>query len=81
LNRLVFIWGVLALIAVLIGFVPGLEVLNYANLPFAIIGCILGIIAVFRNRGGYSRTAYIGIALTAVASLIGMIRLTIVGGV
>lgn len=74
------VWGIIAIVGMIIGFVPCLGALNWFNIPFAIVGVILGIVGVSGNDQNKSN-AIIGLILSAIAIVIGFFRLVIGGGV
>ena len=66
------VWGILAVLGLVVAFVPCLGWLNWANIPFAVVGLIISITAKSRQRSG---AATAGIALNAIAIVLGLIRL------
>lgn len=64
------IFGILALMGMLLGMIPLLGWFNWINIPFAILGLIFSIIG--KSRGG--------IIICLVAIFIGGIRLLLGGG-
>lgn len=81
LNAITLAWGILSIIGMFVGFIPCLGSLNWLNIPFAVIGTVVGIVAIVSQRNGASRAGIIGLVLCLIASLFGMIRLTLGGGV
>ncbi len=80
MNTLNIVWGVVAILGMIFGFIPCLGWFNWFNLPFAGIGVILGIVGVATEKG--SKTgSIVGLCLCLVAILLGGIRLLIGGGV
>ena len=80
LSVVALAWGILAFIGMLIGFVPCLGSLNWVNIPFAVAGAVLGIVAIFSRPQGGARSAVVGTSLSMLASLIGIMRLVFGGG-
>ena len=74
------IWGIVALLWMLLAFIPLLGWGNWFMIPFAAIGAIIGAIGYSltspQNRG----RAKAGIILNVAAALIGAIRLSLGGG-
>lgn len=64
------IFGIIALIGMLIGLIPFLGWLNWLNIPLAIIGLLLSIIG--KSKGG--------IIICVVAIFFGLLRLIFGGG-
>ena len=76
------IFGILAIIGMIVGFIPCLGSLNWLNIPFATIGLIISILALTQAKEGESKSyQIIGIVLCGVAMLFGLIRLIAGGGV
>ncbi|WP_316842742.1 hypothetical protein [Pedobacter gandavensis] len=75
--------GLLSVIGMLIAFIPCFGSLNWLNIPFAVVGFIISIIAFTRTTlpgedKGYSKA---GLILCSVAIIFGFIRLTLGGGI
>ena len=74
------IWGIVALLWMLLAFIPLLGWANWLMIPFAVLGAIIGAIGYAltspQNRG----RAKAGIILNVAAALIGAIRLSLGGG-
>lgn len=81
LNVITLLWGLLAVCGMFIGFIPCLGSLNWINIPFAVVGTVVGIIAVVSARDGASKAGVTGLVLCVLASLFGMIRLTLGHGI
>ena len=75
------VWGILAVLGLGIGFVPCLGALNWLNIPFAIVGLIISIVATTKAPRGRQGAAIAGIVLNALAIFLGSIRLVAGGGV
>ncbi|MCK9436267.1 MAG: hypothetical protein M0Q12_03545 [Synergistaceae bacterium] len=76
------IFGILAILGMIVGFFPCLGSLNWINLPFATIGLIISIVALVQSKEGEPRgNAVTGLVLCAVALLFGTIRLIAGGGI
>jgi hypothetical protein len=63
----------------LIGFIPCLGWLNWANIPFAVVGLIIGIVSSANAPLGQRGTGTIAIVLNAVAVVFGLLRLMLGG--
>ncbi|HMQ68177.1 MAG TPA: hypothetical protein PKA90_04055 [Ignavibacteria bacterium] len=76
------IWGILAILGMLIGFIPCLGAYNWLNIPFAAIGLIISIIAVVNEKPGESKSSgTAGIIMCASAIIFGVFRLMLGGGI
>jgi hypothetical protein len=72
MQILSLVWGILALLGLVVAFVPCLGWLNWANIPFAIAGLIISIMAKSRQPSG---AATAGMVLNGIAIVLGIIRL------
>ncbi len=81
MQILSLVWGVVAFLGMLVGFLPCLGALNWLNIPFAGIGLILSIVAVANSRNNNNGTAIAGLVCNGIAILIGLIRLKLGGGI
>ncbi len=81
MQALCAIWGILAALGMLVAFFPCLGALNWLNVPFAVIGLIISIVAFASgkepSRGGVTA----GVVLCAIASVLGILRLFLGGGI
>lgn len=75
------IWGILAIIFMIIGFVPCLGALNWVIIPFAGVGIIIGAIAIAVSSQRTRSSAIAGLVLCTIALFFGIIRLILGGGV
>jgi hypothetical protein len=75
------IWGILSIVGLGIGFIPCLGALNWLNIPFAVIGLIISIIATAQAPAGRNGGAIAGIVLNAIAIVLGSMRLVAGGGI
>lgn len=81
MHKLALIWGILAAIGMLVGFVPCLGALNWLNIPFAGVGIVVGGLAFSRATDDEKRSAVAGLVLCTIALFFGLIRLVLGGGV
>ena len=73
--------GIIALSFMLVGFIPCLGWLNYLNIFLSFITLIIGIVAIASAKSDADRTsAFLGVALVAIAIVLGTGRLIIGGG-
>ena len=73
--------GIVSIVGTFIGFFPCLGWFNWFNLPVAITGLILSIVAVVKDLGDSRGMCITGICLCGAAILFGIIRLIIGVGV
>ncbi len=81
-TMLALIWGILAFLGFLLAMIPCLGWINWVNIPFAIVGVVIGIVAI--SQAGAQRRpagpAIAGLVLSMTAVVIGLIRLVLGGG-
>ena len=75
------VWGILSVLGLGVAFIPCLGSLNWLNIPFAMVGLVISIIAASKAPRGQNGAAIAGIVLNALAILFGGIRLMLGGGV
>jgi hypothetical protein len=75
MQLLALVWGVLAMIGFGVAFIPCLGALNWLNIPFAIAGVIVSLIALSRSLPGSRGTAIAALVLNLIAVVIGFMRL------
>lgn len=75
MQLIALIWGILAMIGFGVAFLPCLGSLNWLNIPFAVVGLIISIVAASNAPLGQRGTATAGLVLNAIAIVFGMIRL------
>jgi len=82
LSIVALIWGILAFLGFMIGLLPCVGWLNWINIPFALVGVLLGILALAKTPAGESKGMSIGgMVLSIVAAVVGLIRLMLGGGI
>ncbi len=75
------VWGIVALLWMLLAFVPLLGWGNWFMIPFAVVGAILAAIGIAVTDPAKRGRAKAGLLLNAVAIVVGAIRLLLGGGV
>jgi hypothetical protein len=81
MGILSLVWGILALLGFMVGFLPCLGALNWVNIPFALLGLVVGIIATAQADPGDKGMPIGGIVLCSIAIVVGAMRLLLGGGV
>ena len=79
LSGLSLIWGILAILGMVVAFIPCFGSLNYLNIPFAVFGLLFSILSLVLSSN--KEYAIAGCVLCAVAILLGAIRLVLGFGV
>ena len=81
MSVLSMVWGILALIGMVIAFFPCLGSLNWLNIPFSVIGAVISIIALVTSKAEKNSGAVVGLVLCVVAVVVGLGRLVLGGGI
>jgi hypothetical protein len=81
MQILSLIWGILAILGMIVGFFPCLGALNWINIPFSGIGIIISCIAMSSAGVKPKGSSIAGLICCIVALLFGLIRLVLGGGV
>jgi hypothetical protein len=81
MQTLSLVWGLLAILGMIVAFFPCLGALNWLNIPFSMIGIIIAAFALAtgkeQNKGG----AIAGLICCIIAIFFGIIRLVLGLGV
>lgn len=75
------VWGVIAMLGTVIFFLPCLGSLNWLNIPFAVIGFIVSLMAHNKDSFDSKTGSLVGMVLCALAVLIGFFRLKLGAGI
>jgi hypothetical protein len=75
------VWGILALLGMIVAFLPCLGSLNWLNIPFSVAGLVVSIVAMAKAPDGGRSGATVGVVCCGVATVLGLIRLVLGGGV
>ncbi len=79
MGILSIVWGILAILGVIVAFFPCLGALNWFVIPFAVLGLIFAGVAVGNEQiRGQGVT---GLILNGLAVVLGIIRLIMGGGI
>jgi hypothetical protein len=81
MQVLSLIWGILAILGMVVGFLPCLGALNWLNIPFAGIGIIISGIALGTAGDKPKGSSIAGLVCCVIALFFGIIRLALGGGV
>ncbi|MDE0426278.1 MAG: hypothetical protein OXN25_15600 [Candidatus Poribacteria bacterium] len=79
LSGLSLVWGILAILGMVVGFIPCLGSINYLNIPFAVFGLLFSVLALALSSN--KEYAIAGCVLCAVAIFLGAIRLVLGFGI
>ena len=75
------LWGIVALMWMVLAFIPLLGWGNWFVIPFAVIGAIIAAIGLLFTSPGHSRRAKAGLLLNVAVIIVGMLRLVLGGGI
>lgn len=75
------VWGILAILGMLVGFIPCFGSLNWLNIPFSGVGIIVSGIALGISRDQSKGASIAGLVCCCVALFFGIIRLVLGGGI
>lgn len=75
------VWGILAMLGLVVAFLPCLGSLNWLNIPFAGFGVIVSAIALATQKEGNRGGAIAGLVCCGIAIAVGLVRLWLGGGV
>ncbi|MEX0997144.1 MAG: hypothetical protein WDZ45_08865 [Flavobacteriaceae bacterium] len=83
MNTASLVFGILAILGMMVGFIPCLGALNWINIPFAFIGLIISIIALSNRQqeGKSNNGALAGLIMCLCAMFFGLFRLFLGGGI
>ncbi len=81
MQVLSLVWGILAIVGMLVGFIPCFGALNWINIPFAVIGAIISAIALATTKEKSKSGSIAGLICCCIACVFGLIRLILGGGV
>lgn len=81
MQLLSLVWGILAILGMIVGFFPCLGAFNWLNIPFSGLGIIVSAIAWATAGSKPKRGSIVGLILCIVACIFGIMRLGAGGGV
>ena len=81
MKTLSLVLGILTILGMLFGAIPCLGAINWLNIPLAIVGLIVGVVAYTKKDETPKGSAVAGIVMCGIAIVIGSIRLILGGGI
>ncbi len=81
MATLSLVWGILAMAGMVVAFFPCLGSLNWLNIPFSVVGLIIGILALAKPSPAGKSAAMAGTVMCGIAAALGFVRLVLGGGV
>ncbi|HEV7269146.1 hypothetical protein [Pseudoxanthomonas sp.] len=75
------LWGIVAMILMILALIPLLGAANWLVIPFAAVGAIIAAIGILFTRTGNRGRAKAGLLLNGIVIVVGIIRLSLGGGI
>lgn len=75
------LWGIVAMILMILALIPLLGAANWLVIPFAAVGAIIAAIGILFTRTQNRGRAKAGLVLNGIVIVVGIIRLSLGGGV
>jgi hypothetical protein len=75
------LWGIVAVVLMLVGLIPLLGWANWIIIPFAAVGALIAAIGVLFTSSGKRGRAIAGLILNAIVIVVAVTRLSMGGGV
>jgi uncharacterized membrane protein len=75
------LWGIVAMILMILALIPLLGAANWLVIPFAAVGAIIAAIGILFTRTENRGRAKAGLVLNGIVIVVGIIRLSLGGGV
>ncbi len=75
------LWGLVAMVWMVVAFIPLLGWGNWFLIPFAAVGAIIGAIGIAMTRPENRGRAKTGLVLNAIVIVVGIARLSLGGGI
>lgn len=75
MQTLSLVWGVLALVGMVIFLIPCLGILNYVNIAFAAVGVVVGVVTMATSKASNKIPTIAGLACCGLAIVVGVLRL------
>ena len=75
------LWGIVAMILMILALIPLLGAANWLVIPFAAVGAIIAAVGILFTRTGNRGRAKAGLVLNGIVIVVGIIRLSLGGGI
>lgn len=75
------LWGIVSMLWMVLALIPFLGWANWLLIPFAAVGALIGAIGIALTREQNRSRAKAGLLLNAVVILVGVVRLSLGGGI
>lgn len=80
MGMISLLWGIFAMFWMVIALIPFLGWGNWLVIPFATVGAVIAAIGIALSRSGHRGRAKTGLVLNGIVILVGIVRLSIGGG-
>ncbi len=74
------LWGIVAMVWMVIALIPVIGITNWLLIPFAAIGAIIAAIGIALSRPGHRGRAKTGLVLNGLVIIVAVLRLGLFGG-
>lgn len=75
------LWGIVAMILMVLALIPLLGAANWVVIPFAAVGAIIAAVGILFTRTENRGRAKAGLVLNGIVIIVGIVRLSLGGGV
>ncbi len=75
------LWGIVAMLFMVLALIPLLGAANWLVIPFATVGAIIAAIGILLSSPGKRGRAKTGLVLNGIVIVVGVVRLGIGGGI
>ena len=75
------LWGIVAMLWMVLAFIPLLGWGNWFLIPFAAVGAIIAAVGILFTRTGNRGRAKVGLVLNGIVIVVGIVRLSLGGGI
>ena len=81
MGMISLVWGILAMVWMVLALIPIIGITNWLLIPFAAVGAIIAAIGILFTRTQHRGRAKAGLVLNGIVIVVGIIRLSLGGGV
>ncbi|KRA41585.1 hypothetical protein [Pseudoxanthomonas sp. Root630] len=75
------LWGIVAMVLMILALIPLLGAANWLVIPFAAVGAIIAAVGILFTRAENRGRAKAGLVLNGIVIIVGIVRLSLGGGV
>jgi hypothetical protein len=75
------LWGIVAMVLMILALIPLLGAANWVVIPFAAVGAIIAAVGILFTRTENRGRAKAGLVLNGIVIIVGIVRLSLGGGV